>query len=84
VVLQEMGRSLTAYQDLEALQGTAVKAPVQVGPCRRFRGILDSFHLSFASGPTIILTAALIYGVSLRAAPGGLLQRNSYGLQTAG
>ena len=40
-----------------------------------FVGLIASFHLGFASGPTIILTAALIYGVSLLLAPAGALQR---------
>ncbi|ONF43433.1 zinc ABC transporter permease [Marinobacter lutaoensis] len=38
-------------------------------------GLLISYHLRFASGPTIILTAAFIYGVSLLVAPAGALRR---------
>ncbi|WP_371823906.1 metal ABC transporter permease [Phyllobacterium sp. 628] len=38
-------------------------------------GLIISFHLGFASGPTIILTASLIYGVSLLIAPSGALRR---------
>jgi zinc/manganese transport system permease protein len=49
-----------------------------------FIGLLVSFHMSFASGPTIILTAALIYGVSLLTAPGGVLRRFTQGLPIAG
>jgi zinc/manganese transport system permease protein len=40
-----------------------------------FIGLIVSFHLGFASGPTIILTASLIYGVSLLFAPSGALRR---------
>lgn len=40
-----------------------------------FVGLLVSYHLRFASGPTIILTAAAIYGMSLLAAPAGALRR---------
>ncbi|MEF2072556.1 metal ABC transporter permease [Consotaella aegiceratis] len=40
-----------------------------------FVGLLASYHLSFASGPTIILTASLIYGASLFVAPSGALWR---------
>lgn len=40
-----------------------------------FVGLLVSYHLRFASGPTIILTASLIYGVSLLIGPAGVLRR---------
>jgi zinc/manganese transport system permease protein len=40
-----------------------------------FVGLIASFHLGFASGPTIILTASLIYGVSLLLSPSGALHR---------
>ncbi|MCS0504770.1 metal ABC transporter permease [Ancylobacter mangrovi] len=40
-----------------------------------FVGLLASYHLRFASGPTIILIASLIYGVSLLIAPAGALRR---------
>ncbi len=39
-----------------------------------FVGLLVSYHLSFASGPTIILTAATIYGASLLIGPEGALR----------
>ena len=42
---------------------------------RMIVGLLISYHLRFASGPTIILTAAFIYGVSLLVAPAGALRR---------
>ena len=38
-------------------------------------GLLVSFHLGFASGPTIILTASLIYGASLLISPSGAIRR---------
>ena len=40
-----------------------------------FVGLLVSYHLGFASGPTIILTGSLGYGASLLAAPSGALRR---------
>jgi zinc/manganese transport system permease protein len=40
-----------------------------------FVGLILSFHLGFASGPTIILTASLLYGVSLLIGPSGLARR---------
>ncbi|PTW58766.1 zinc/manganese transport system permease protein [Breoghania corrubedonensis] len=40
-----------------------------------FIGLIASYHLRFASGPTIILTASLIYCVSLLAGPSGALRR---------
>ncbi|WP_024280130.1 metal ABC transporter permease [Xanthobacter sp. 126] len=38
-------------------------------------GLLLSYHLRFASGPTIILTASMIYGASLLIGPAGALRR---------
>ena len=40
-----------------------------------FVGLLVSYHFGFASGPTIILTAAIIYGASLLIGPEGALRR---------
>ena len=40
-----------------------------------FAGLLASYHLGFASGPTIILTASLLYGFSLLCGPAGALRR---------
>ncbi|MEG9884619.1 MAG: metal ABC transporter permease [Hyphomicrobiales bacterium] len=40
-----------------------------------FIGLLVSYHLGFASGPTIILTASVIYAISLLVAPSGALGR---------
>lgn len=38
-------------------------------------GLLISYHMRFASGPTIILTASVIYGISLLISPSGALRR---------
>ena len=67
-------------QTLPAMMAIAAVSATASG----FIGLLVSFHMSLASGPTIILTAALIYGVSLLAAPSGLLRRFTQRLQTAG
>jgi zinc/manganese transport system permease protein len=40
-----------------------------------FVGLLVSYHMSFASGPTIILTASLIYIASLLVSPAGFVWR---------
>lgn len=40
-----------------------------------FIGLIASFHLGFASGPTIIITASLIYAISLLVSPSGVLRR---------
>lgn len=40
-----------------------------------FVGLIASFRLGFASGPTIILTASLIYVISLLVSPSGALRR---------
>lgn len=40
-----------------------------------FIGLIASFHLGFASGPAIILTASMIYVVSLLVSPSGVLRR---------
>jgi len=40
-----------------------------------FLGLLFSYHLHFASGPTIILVATVIYLLSLVCAPSGILRR---------
>ncbi|WP_432431197.1 metal ABC transporter permease [Methylocella silvestris] len=40
-----------------------------------FAGLIVSFHFGFASGPTIILTASLLYAVSLLLSPSGALRR---------
>ncbi|WP_425277115.1 metal ABC transporter permease [Methylocella silvestris] len=38
-------------------------------------GLIVSFHFGFASGPTIILTASLLYAASLLLSPSGALRR---------
>jgi zinc/manganese transport system permease protein len=40
-----------------------------------FAGLIISFHFGLASGPTIILTASLLYGVSLLLGPSGAVRR---------
>ncbi|QFY59307.1 metal ABC transporter permease [Rhizobium grahamii] len=40
-----------------------------------YLGLVASYHFELASGPTIIMTAALIYGLSIVFAPAGLLRR---------
>jgi zinc/manganese transport system permease protein len=40
-----------------------------------YLGLVASYHLELASGPTIIMTAALIYGLSIFLAPSGLVRR---------
>ncbi|WP_413207158.1 metal ABC transporter permease [Rhodospirillum sp. A1_3_36] len=40
-----------------------------------FVGLIVSYHLGFATGPTIILTASLLYGLSLIVAPAGAGRR---------
>ena len=40
-----------------------------------YAGLLISYHLAFASGPAIILTASLFYGISLLAGPSGAVRR---------
>jgi zinc/manganese transport system permease protein len=43
--------------------------------CSGYLGLVASFHFALASGPTIILTASCIYGISLLLSPSGLLRR---------
>ncbi|MBS0249928.1 MAG: metal ABC transporter permease [Proteobacteria bacterium] len=40
-----------------------------------YLGLVASFHFAVASGPTIILTASCIYGVSLILSPSGMARR---------
>lgn len=40
-----------------------------------YAGLIASFHLELASGPTIILTAAILYGLSILIAPMGIARR---------
>jgi len=45
------------------------------GAISGFAGLIISFHCGLASGPTIILTASLLYGVSLLVCPSGAVRR---------
>jgi zinc/manganese transport system permease protein len=54
-----------------AMAGVAAATAVFSG----YVGLTASYHLGFASGPSIILTASLVYGVSLFLAPAGALRR---------
>jgi len=38
-------------------------------------GLIASYHLEIASGPTIIMTAAILYGISIFIAPSGIARR---------
>jgi zinc/manganese transport system permease protein len=40
-----------------------------------YLGLIASYHLEIASGPTIIMTAAILYGISIFIAPSGLARR---------
>ncbi|MDQ0455120.1 metal ABC transporter permease [Rhizobium paknamense] len=51
----------------------AVAAGVAVGSS--YFGLIASYHLELASGPTIILTAAIVYVVSIFLAPAGVAWR---------
>ncbi len=46
---------------------------IAIGLVSNLIGLLVSYHLSVASGPSIILTAGAIYGLSLALAPRGLI-----------
>jgi len=56
---------------LPAMMAVSVLTAVVAG----FVGLIASYHLGFASGPTIVLVAALIYVGSLLAGPAGALSR---------
>ena len=64
-VAQLWSRSLPAMMAIAA--GTATASG--------YLGLIASYHLEFASGPTIIITASLIYGFSILFAPAGLAWR---------
>jgi zinc/manganese transport system permease protein len=40
-----------------------------------YAGLVASYHLEFASGPTIIMTASLLYGLSILFCPSGIARR---------
>ena len=58
-------------QSLPAMFVTAAGTAVISG----YLGLVASFHYGVASGPAIILTASIIYGVSLLISPSGALRR---------
>jgi len=64
-IAQLWARSLTVMMALAAASA-AVSG---------YLGLIASYHLELASGPTIIMTAALIYGFSILFAPSGLARR---------
>jgi zinc/manganese transport system permease protein len=51
-----------------------VAVSVGIAVVAAYLGLTASYHLGFASGPSIILTASLIYGTSLLLAPAGALR----------
>ncbi|MDL2407415.1 metal ABC transporter permease [Rhizobium calliandrae] len=64
-VAQLWSRSLPAMMAIAAATATV----------SGYIGLVASYHLEFASGPTIIITASLIYGFSLLFSPSGLARR---------
>lgn len=64
-IAQLWARSLASMMVVAAASATA----------SGYLGLIASYHLELASGPTVIVTAALIYGLSIVFAPSGLLRR---------
>jgi zinc/manganese transport system permease protein len=64
-IAQLWARSLAAMMALAAA----------VAAVSGYLGLVVSYHLELASGPTIIMTAALIYGFSILFAPSGFVRR---------
>jgi zinc/manganese transport system permease protein len=58
-------------RNLPAMMMTAAASAAASG----YLGLIASYHLELASGPTIIMTAALLYGLSIFFAPSGLARR---------
>ncbi|KQV32424.1 zinc ABC transporter permease [Rhizobium sp. Root1203] len=58
-------------RSLPSMMGVAAASATASG----YLGLVASYHLELASGPTIIMTAALIYGFSIFFAPSGLVRR---------
>ncbi|MFK0165658.1 metal ABC transporter permease [Rhizobium sp. NPDC090279] len=58
-------------RSLPAMMATATATAIASG----YIGLIASYHLEFASGPTIIITASLIYGFSILFAPSGVARR---------
>ncbi|AEI38428.1 MAG: metal ABC transporter permease [Zymomonas mobilis subsp. pomaceae] len=67
-------------QNLIAMTMTAAVTAAISG----FIGLLVSFHIGLASGPTIILTASILYGLSLFLAPCGVLQKTTISFRKYG
>jgi len=64
-IAQLWSRSLPAMMAIAAASAAA----------SGYLGLIASYHLEFASGPTIIMTAALVYLLSILFAPSGLVRR---------
>ncbi|QWW68631.1 metal ABC transporter permease [Rhizobium sp. WYJ-E13] len=64
-IAQLWSRSLSAMMIIAAASAAA----------SGYLGLIASYHLELASGPTIIMTAALLYGLSIFCAPSGLARR---------
>ncbi|MGO4569009.1 metal ABC transporter permease [Rhizobium sp. 2YAF20] len=64
-IAQLWSRSLPSMMAIAALTATA----------SGYIGLIASYHLEFASGPTIIITASTIYVVSILFAPSGVIRR---------
>jgi zinc/manganese transport system permease protein len=64
-IAQLWARSLTAMMALAAAAAAA----------SGYVGLIASYHLELASGPTIIMTAAVIYGFSILFSPSGFARR---------
>jgi len=58
-------------RSLPAMMAIATATAVASG----YIGLIASYHLEFASGPTIIITASIIYGFSILFAPSGIARR---------
>lgn len=58
-------------RSLTAMMGVAALSAAISG----YLGLIASYHLEFASGPTIIMTAAILYGLSILFCPSGLVRR---------
>lgn len=64
-IAQLWSRSLPSMMPIAALTATA----------SGYIGLIASYHLELASGPTIIITASTIYVVSILFAPSGVIRR---------
>jgi zinc/manganese transport system permease protein len=64
-IAQLWSRSLPSMMAIAAISATA----------SGYLGLVASYRLALASGPTIIMTAALLYGFSIFFAPSGIVRR---------